>query len=279
MTQTKWYRELAGEQYENGSWGPFHGGLIDKVKKQKFKCTEIALRRAWELSLPKDDPMIAKTVALMERYLRGDEMWIDRIEKHDDKGKGHLFCRPFMTAAYLNTVAPENPLIKPLREVVAETLKTSFASGYYDEDYWVQKEKEYHVPGISAPDNGYSVMLLRNADCMDDTFQRNYLNYIWNGDKEIYYFSSMPPADKRRLEDKQFPEWLGALELLSYYSLFGEFMKNGALSHLLGEANRLINGDVNLSNIKYGRFADSWRDKNKQKTDMILRIARILVKC
>jgi len=35
----------------------------------------------------------------------------------------------------------------------------------------------------------------------------------------------MPPADKRRIEDKRFFEWLSTLELLSGFSLFPEFMK------------------------------------------------------
>jgi hypothetical protein len=249
------------------------------VKKQKFLCTEAALRRANELSLTKDDPIIAKCIKLMERYLRGEENWIDRVETHKDNGKGHLFCRPFMTAAYLNTFDPENPMIKPLRDIVAETLKTAFAAGCFDERFWEQKVNEYHVPIIATPGNGYNSLLLRDADCMEDTLQRQYLDYIWNGKKGIFYVSSMPPADKRCLEDKKFSEWLGNLELLSGFSLFSEFMKDSVLPHLFNEADRLIYGDVDLSHIRTSRYADSWRDKNKCKNDIILRIARILVKC
>jgi len=89
MKQSKWYRELADDQWENGSWGAFHGGDVEAQKRQKFPCTEAALRRARELSLSKDDPMIAKCIKLMERYTLREEPYPDRIEIHKDKGKGH----------------------------------------------------------------------------------------------------------------------------------------------------------------------------------------------
>ena len=77
--------------------------------------------------------MIAKCIKIMERYIRGDETWTDYIEKHKDNGKGHLFCRPFMSAANINLFEPENPVIKPLRDVVVETIKTAFANDVFDE--------------------------------------------------------------------------------------------------------------------------------------------------
>ena len=278
MSRSKWYRELANEQWDDGSWGRFHS-LDSKAPKQKFPTTESALRRARELSLSKDDAMVAKCIKGMEKYVCGDETWPDTIEKHKDNGKGHLFCRPFLTAANINMFDPENPVITPLRDVVAETLKSAFASGRFDEHYWDQKVKEYHVPSFTAPGTLYGAMLLQNANCMDDTLQRQWLHYIWDIKEGIYYVSSVPPADKQFLEDKRFDQWFNILEILSGFSLFPDFMKSEILPHLLYEAERLLQGDVVLSHIKTGRYADSWRDKNKRKTDMVLRIARILVKC
>ena len=54
-------------------------------------------------------------------------------------------------------------------------------------------------------------------------------------------------------------------------------MKSDVLPYLLNEVGRLIKGDV-VCGLNY-RYADSYRDKNKRKTDVILRIARTLVKC
>jgi hypothetical protein len=251
--------------------------MCSKEIKQKFVSTEAALGRAHDLSLSKDDPMIAKCIKIMERYIRGDETWTDYIEKHKDNGKGHLFCRPFMTAAQLNMFDPENPVITPLRDVVAETLATAFASGSFDENYWNQKVNEYHVPVIAHPCNMYGVMSMQNSACMDDTLQKRFLDYVWNG-KGIYYASNIAPADKQVLEDKRFNQWFRTLELLSGYSLFPDFMKNDVLPHLLGEVDRLMNEDLVLTNHNC-RYAENWRDKSKRKTDVILRITRVLAKC
>ena len=275
---SKWYKQLADEQWDDGSWGRFHSQDSKAVKKQKFVTTEAALGRARGLSLSKDDPMIARCMKLLERYVRGDETWSDNIEKHKDNGKGHLFCRPYMSAATINTFDPENPVIKPLRDNVAETLKTAFKTGTFNECFIEQKVKEYHVPSIAAP-GMYSAMLLRNIDCMDDTLQKQYLNYIWNKESGIYYISSMPPADKRFLEDRRFFEWLSTLELLSGFSLFPDFMGNDALPHLLKETWRLIDKDISIPDSYNVHYAESWRDKNNRKNDVILRILRVLVKC
>jgi hypothetical protein len=276
MKQSKWYRELADTQWKDGSWGRFHSQDSKLPKNQRF-TTEGMLGRSRELSLSKDDPIITKCIKLMERYVRGEETWTDNIEKHKDNGKSHMFCRPFMTAAAINMIDPENSVIKPLRDVVAETLKTAFASGYFDENFWSQKEREYHVPGIVRPGTLYGSMLLQKTNCMKDTLQRQWLDYIWNANGGIYYVSGVPPADKQNLEDERFDQWFRTLELLSGFSLFSDYMKDDVLPHLLNETERLINGNV-VCGINC-RYADTSRDKNKRKTDLILRIARVLIKC
>ena len=276
MKQSEWYRVLAGTQWEDGSWGRFHTQDTKLPKNQRF-VTEWMLGRSRELSLSKDDPMIVKAIRLMERYVRGEETWTDKIEKHKDNGKGHLFCRPFLTAAVISRFDPENPVIKPLRYVVMETLKTAFENGDFNETFWNQKEKEYHVPSIVRPGTLYGSMLLQNTNCVDDILQRHWLDYIWNQSGGMYYISSVPPAGKQNLEDALFPQWLNILEVLSGFSLFPDYMKDDILPHLLKEVDRLINGNV-VCGINC-RYADSYRDKNKRKVDSILRIARILVKC
>jgi len=69
----------------------------------------------------------------MERYVRGEETWTDNIEKHKDNGKGHMFCRPYMSAAAINIFDPENPLIKPLRDNALDTIdrNKSYSTAFY----------------------------------------------------------------------------------------------------------------------------------------------------
>lgn len=276
IKQSKWYLELIGEQWEDGTWGRFHSQDSKMQKKQKFSTTEGALGRARELSLTKDDPMITKCLKKLERYVCGDETWTDNIEMHKDGGKGHLFCRPYMSAAVINTFDPKNPYIKPLRDAVVESLTKAFKNGCFDEKVWEQEVRDYRVPSITGP-GMYSSMLLRNVNCMEDSLQRQYLDYIWNGKNGIYYVSSIPPADKRYLEDRRFFEWFSSLELLSDFSLFPEFIRSDILSHLMNEVCRIIDGDFELPGTS--RYSENWRDKNKRKTDTILRIARLIVKC
>lgn len=48
----------------------------------KFTTTESALRRARELALDKSDTMIDKALQLMERYILGQEDWLNVNEHH-----------------------------------------------------------------------------------------------------------------------------------------------------------------------------------------------------
>ena len=244
MKQSKWYRELADDQWENGSWGKFHGGDTEAQKRQKFGCTETALRRARELSLTKDDPIVDKCIKIMEKYITREEPYPDYVERHQDGGKGFYFGIPFGVAANINIFDPDNPVVKPFRDVVVETLKKAFANGYYDEEVYEQEVRNYRV--ATSPGSVFNAMLLQNSNCMEDTLQRQYLNYVWNKKDGIWYVSKFPIAEKRNVEDKSFHAWFAILECLCNFSLFPEFIKDDVLPHLFNEVSRLINEDVSL---------------------------------
>jgi hypothetical protein len=304
MKQSKWYRELADDQLDNGSWGAFHGGSTKARKGHRFGGTEPALRRARELSLTKDDPIIAKCIKIMERYVSREEPYPDPVEKHKDKGKGHYFTIPFGVAANINMFDPDNPVVKPYRDIVVDNIRAAFVNGHFDVEVFQQAVREYRVPGILQPGNAFCSMLICNTNCMDDTLQRQYLDYVWNKKGGIMYISNYPitaerneendcrnvEAIKLTVEDKGFHGWFAILENLSGFSLFPEILKDNVIPHLLKEADRLIHGDVRFptppsghgttcSHHVYGKYAESWRDQEKRKTDMVLRIARILAKC
>ena len=90
MCRSKWYLELAGEQWEDGSCGRFHTHDSKAPVRQKLVTTEHALWRAIQLGLTKDDPIVAKFINLMEKYVQGENTWRDNIDKHKDNGKSHL---------------------------------------------------------------------------------------------------------------------------------------------------------------------------------------------
>ena len=310
MKQSKWYRELAEEQHEDGSWG----GRSFGDKKKKFINTGAALRRVTEMSLSKDDPMVANCVNLLEMYVNGEKEQTDRVEVHEDGGKGNIIWRKFGPAMDLNRLDPDNPLVKPLQKSIVEIYETAFETGYFDEEFFYEAENDYRVYVLAHPRNSCSLTMMSRADCFYESLQRKFLLYVWGKasaikmkpkinytrkekryqnympSNRITYMSNFLPISKKILEENDFTVWLSLLEQLSGFSLFGEFMKEDALPHLLNEAERLIVGDVFLPNPSSGhvkdcghdtngRYAESWRDNNKHKTDMVLRIARILAKC
>ncbi len=58
-----------------------------------------------------DDPVVAKCIRLMGRYVREEEAWPDYVEKHKDNGRSFIFCRPFLTAVNLKGERHHNMLI------------------------------------------------------------------------------------------------------------------------------------------------------------------------
>lgn len=149
----------------------------------------------------------------------------------------------------------------------------------------------------------YPVWLLQYKDCISDTIQRQYLDYLWNRNEGIYYVSNVPPSKIKFLESKEFSMWFYCLENLSGFSMFSEFMNNQITEHLYHEINRLVYETVELPPAPpiFGHYAENWSNRGEQKSystislsasskhidthinarknDMILRIARLLAKC
>jgi hypothetical protein len=276
VNESKWYRELSEEQMENGSWGRFHTQDTKDKTKRRFVTSEQALRRMKDLSLDKDDILVSRSVSLMERYLRGDDAWTDTMEKH----YGFEIAFRTIIAANLSRFDPLNRLIDRKREIAAKNLANAFQTGRFNEKTWEQENLNDNEVLLRA----YMVhilWLLQYENCISDTVERQYLDYIWNRDKGIYYISNSPVSEIRSLESKDFTTWLSSLEALCGFSKFPEFMCGRTVTHLYNEINRLIYEDVILppSTGIIGHYSERWNSQNARRNDMILRIARILVKC
>jgi len=273
---SRWYRQLSEEQMENGSWGRFHTQDTKDKTKRRFVTTEQALRRMKDLSLDKDDILVSRSVALMERYLRGEEAWTDTIEKH----YGFEIAFATIIAANLSRFDRQNCLIDQKREIAAKNLTKAFQTGRFDEAAWEQENLNDNEILLRA----YMVhilWLMQYENCISDTVQRQYLDYIWHREKGIYYISNSPVSEIRSLESKEFTMWLSSLEALCGFSLFPEFMCGRTVNHLYNEINRLIYGDVIFPPVSgiTGHYSENWSSQHARRNDMILRIARILVKC
>ena len=272
---SKWYRQLAAEQRENGSWGRFHTQDTKALHKQKFVTTELALRRARDLSLDRGDPIVQKTIALMERYLRDEEAWPDTTEKH----VGFEISFKTLIAANLAIFDPQHPLLTNKRRICAASLAKALASGTLDEAIWEQENRKSNDILLRLF-TVYPNWLLQHNPFLPDDLQRLFLAWIWNRKDGIYYINSNASSDIRSLEDKDFGGWLAGLENLADFSLFPEFMARGNSAHLLREIQRLMAGDVTLPAVTpiFGHYAEKWTQKKARQNDMILRLLRILVK-
>jgi hypothetical protein len=115
---------------------------------------------------------------------------------------------------------------------------------------------------------------------MADELQRQYLKYIWDKPEGIYYVSGLAVSETIPIEDRRFMQWLSALDLLSGFTLFKEFADETAMSHLINELERFISNEIELppSPPIMGHYAESWRNKTSRKTDMVLKIARVIAK-
>ena len=272
---SKWYQQLAVEQRDNGSWGRFHTQDTKAPGKQHFVTTELALRRARELSLDRNDPLIKKSIALMERYLCDEETWPDTTEKHF----GFLIAFKTLIAANLAIFDPLHPLLQNKRQICAANLAKAFAGGHVDETIWEQENRRSNDILLRLF-TVYPIWLLQNNPFLPDDLQRLFLTWIWHRQEGIYYINNIASSSTRSLEDKYFGGWLAGLENLAEFSLFPEFMAQGNAAHLLHEIHRLMAGDVTLPPVTpiFGHYAEKWTGKNARQNDLILRILRILVK-
>lgn len=277
--ESKWYQQLLKEQQEDGSFGRFHS-MDSSVKKRKFSTTEAALLRMHDLGLCKNDPMLIKTIQLLIRYINGEQTWTDTVEKHKDNGKGHLHSRFYISAADLCIFDPKNPLLSPFYEVCVNQLANAFRSGNYDEEAWEARNKDYTGCNLQAS-MAYPVRLIQNADILEETLQRRYLDYLFHHKEGIYYVSNAAPILPVSVEDKYFSLWLYALDTLSGFSLFPEYAKPVIVPHLLNEMRRLRTEEIHLpsSGQIIGRYSENTRTRDAGRNDLLLRMVRILNKC
>lgn len=276
LRKSRWYQQLADEQWENGSWGRFHTQDTKSLLKQKFTTTESALRRARELALDQNDAIIDKALPLMERYILGQEDWLDVNEHH----YGFQISFRTIVAANLSLFVPKHPLVQTKKEICACNLSRALIHGSLNEDIWEQENRKSKEI-LLKPYMVYIIWLLQDNEFLDEAKQRAFLEFIWNRREGIYYRTNSPSSEIEYLESKNFLTWLSGLEDLSNFSLFSEFMSMGTTNHLLNEIHRLMYHDVILPNTVpiFGHYAETWSIKNLRKYDMILRILRILIKC
>lgn len=210
--------KLAAAQLEDGSWGRFHSQ--DSTAKQPFPTSEYAIERALALGLNKNQRVLKGAQDYIERHLRGEVTWTDRVEKHDDP-RLWPFYTAFISAGRLAQLEPTHPLLKDKVAFMHSLLHAAFPDCVYDETAEIRAQQE--LSGIptrthwSLLSNLYGVILLGAGQPLPTALEDAWLTHIIKKPRGIYYVTNtsldiMPP-----IQTKAFCNWLHAHELLSRF--------------------------------------------------------------
>lgn len=202
--------ELEREQKADGSWGRFHSQ--DTKVRARFVTSERAIERALALGLDRRDPVLSRAVRFMERVLRGEADWSDRVEKAEAWGEG----KRVITAGTLALIDPDNEELRSVWELWAAVAEAALAGG----EHSLERENRAfrQVTGVAFKSgylhSVYALNLLgsRGRD-LPAGLSRAILAWIWNSGRGIGYVE----ADLRNPSPTRLEPWIRSLEVLSAF--------------------------------------------------------------
>lgn len=273
IMETKWVKDIAALQWEDGSWGQFHSM---STSSKKWITTEGALRRLLILGLDKDDDMMQRALAYMKRYLNREIDLRDRKEKKHD---WDLLTRLFV-AAWVLQIEPSNNEAKAIAADWAKVITCAFSKDTYDHEAYMEAYFEIHKPQkgkyLWGFQNYYLVSLLPGF--LDPNVESKYLDYLISAEKGIYYIYDgslrKAPVDFCSKEASRF---INAYELLSRYPSAGIQVQgfiNWVQQHISNDGfwdmGHRVQDKINFP------LSDSWRKPLDRKIDCTVRLLRVL---
>jgi len=136
--ESRFVRELAESQDEDGNWGRFHAR--HSREKRKFPGTEIAVARALAVGLDKESSVLQRTIGFIESHMMGDETWSGPAEKSDNPDLWEYIIK-FISAANLSLIHRDHPMLSDMAGLLSDATHAAFDSGEYDRD----RELAVHV--------------------------------------------------------------------------------------------------------------------------------------
>ena len=294
LTENKWIQQLQEEQWDDGSWGRFHSQ--DTKRKQIIPTTEYAIRRACQLGLDLDNPMLQKArdycVGILldeyetrdqKEFIRfGTELWDTGIKK--------------IVAATLSEIQPDHPVLDEYRNFWISIMIRSYPDGYYNREAEIEAHSELrkiivtnsfkraHIDrgGFQIVDR-YSVRLLgTQSDLIPETVEKAYFLKLWN--EGVGYMTIGYPQEQ--LQSLRFADWISKVTLLSDFPSWKKNIKSQI--EWLWQQNH-ENGiwitesgfwDFDSKNTGTGKtyLSSSWRKKENRAFDWTTRILVLLCK-
>jgi hypothetical protein len=265
-----WVEELVRDQHIDGSWGRFHS--MDSSVKNRFPTSEFAVRRALALGLDKDAPPLTQAIAFMERVLKGDSVWSDRVEKSE----GWPIGVQTITAATLAQIYPIHPAVLPAWEYWLRIASGSFPGGSYDPCAEWQSHRKARGLGIIYLASRYTLTLLAaQSTALPAELEGRIVDWIWNNSAGIGYLG----VDLRQPTTKRIQIWLESNEILSGFHSWRKVALE-AIQWLWNQRNSdgLWDFVSKVSPCPYFPLSDDWRKTGNRSLDHSTRILVLLRK-
>lgn len=269
----RWAKEILALQEEDGKWGWFH--TCSKFYPSPI-TTEQALRRLKYLGYTIEDACIQRAVNYMNDCLTGKNEIPDRREKLDD---WDIFTS-LMLAARIREFTKENAAANLVAHKWTQIIYAAFAEGHCNHEEYIKAYQE--IMGLKPKGgklidfvNFYPISLL--DDCLEETIENLFLEYILNYEAGIYYIYenkiNTPPSV---FESKAASRYLGAVELLLRYKAGSgklQFVKEWLENHK--NENGKWDMGTSVKDKVYFPLSDGW-GKEEREADCTERITNII---
>jgi hypothetical protein len=271
-------RTVEEAQLPDGTWGRFHSQ--DSKVKSPFRTTEFAIRRALSLGLTTKDPVMAKAVNSMEKFLEGKANWTDRAEKHE----GWIPNTRFITADTLSEVDPFHPLLHPIRAIWKKILVRSFHDGSFDP--LAEREAQREINGIVSKGKYlhlgmmYPLLILSSdQNTLAEDFELSLLRWLWDRENGIYYITPARISDFPSPDSSRFSSWLDTLLLLSRFHRSGRIIFS-AFAWILEHRNEKGLWDFHtlVGGSPFFPLSENWRRSENRIIDCSVKVLLLLKK-
>lgn len=262
-------RQIMQTQTADGYWGAFHGD------------SEAVIRQALWMGLEPGHPALQKTVIFLEKVLRGEDIFHQRCEKHDNPRWWLEMFMPLCAAATLSLLAPGHPLLEKPVLWWRSFAEAAFAGEEYDpEAEWEAQYAHFEVKTKRRiPCYGYYNVLLLTAEkgVLPPALDQKILAYCLHREEGMYYIYGKNPSRLVPIEaTKDFYHWLRTLTILSRFAGWEQY-KTTYYNWVWQQRN--ADGFWDLTKKPWGflRLSDSWRTRKNRIIDSSITVLRFLM--
>jgi len=277
LEESRRVRELAAEQWEDGSWGAFHS--MNTRRRQKVPTTEVGVERALALGLDRMHPILQKASRYIVEAMVGERTFPDYHEKNDRWPTG---MRLFL-ASTLSRIQPDHPLLDEDRRLWLKIARRAFRSGEYREEDEIGAHAE--LTGATVKDsylvlNGrYQLNILGSIPgLLSEELERALLRWLWSRPDGIGYLNVLLSAPPPCGVPGPFDRWLASVESLA--RLFPAWVRFARPSVDWLWAQRDDQGFWDLGPrptfASYLPLSDSWRRRQDRVFDWTTRVLALL---